>query len=726
MLDVDAAVGGVRIGPGGSLTFDPAKSRRLSSSGNVVVAGRLTMRPSSAQIVHQIEFVNVDESRFVGGHSAEPLETDVGLWVVTAGVLDAHGTPKTAWTNLTGAANKGDSTINVDAAAGWRVGDEVVITPTEPITVGNHWEHHDRRTITSVSGARIGLDRPLELPAPDGDRPSRRHPSRRGPQPHPQRRDRWHTRGPVARHHAVDDRGPADLPHRAAQHGPSTGRERGPRPLRDPLPRRLRRLAGSVVDGVAVSDSTGHGFASHLSNGVTFRDCIAHDMVDDAFWWDLSLDGGGRDLVPSHDIVYERCVASFVKSGGNSKFNLTGFMMGAGDGNIARGCVATGVEGGAESSAGYNWPSLSRDDNTWTFEGNMAHNVRHSGIYFWQNGKPRTLVSGFTAYHCGQGIFAGVVRQPRLVPRLHHLRLRERRGRDLGVAGEGGRRTPTRRSRTSACTSTRPGSVDFAVRVTKHLARGGRVTEISDSTFRVARVAQIGLPDGGDHPQLYDFVNCTFAGNEFWLVDDVSAETVLRVTNGSTTYTVRPADQPGDPRPEWNAVTTATPDHHPQPAHLVKFRRRRDAETSRVRGFAEQCREILVRELECLRQAVAGRRRDRRGSLAARPADVGEVLGFPRRQPDEVEDPAVRRSGIGEEVLAAHDEQLLAGEVLEPPRQLLGVPARARRRSTAGAQRGRAAGLSARRARSSAQRSCSAETAASKSRSSWPRPTMWW
>ena len=72
MLDVDAAVGGVRIGPSGSLTFDPAQSRRLSSRGNVVVAGRLTMRPSSAQIVHQIEFVDVDESRFVGGHSAEP------------------------------------------------------------------------------------------------------------------------------------------------------------------------------------------------------------------------------------------------------------------------------------------------------------------------------------------------------------------------------------------------------------------------------------------------------------------------------------------------------------------------------------------------------------------------------------------------------------------------------------------------------------------------------
>ena len=156
---------------------------------------------------------------------------------------------------------------------------------------------------------------------------------------------------------------------------------------------------GTVVEGVVVYDSTGHAFAAHLSDGVTFRECVAHDLVDDAFWWDLSLEGG-RDLVPSNDIVYDRCVAHFVKSGANSKFNLTGFLMGAGDGNIARGCVATGIQGGAESSAGFHWPSHSRNDRMWTFEDNVAHNNRHSGIYFWQNGAPRTIVDRFTAYHC--------------------------------------------------------------------------------------------------------------------------------------------------------------------------------------------------------------------------------------------------------------------------------------------------------------------------------------
>jgi hypothetical protein len=312
---------------------------------------------------------------------------------------------------------------------------------------------------------------------------------------------------------------------------------------------------GSVVEGVVVRDSTGHAFASHLSNGVTFRECVAHDMVDDAFWWDLSLDGEGRDLVPSNDIVYDRCVAHLVKSGNNSKFNLTGFMMGAGDGNIARGCVAVGVQGGAESSAGFNWPSLSRDDNTWTFEGNLAHNNHHSGIYFWQNGMQRTLVDSFTAYHCGQGIFAGAYAN--LVSyRNSTIYACEEAGLIISaLPARGGRRTDETITFDGMYID-QAGLTDYAVSITKHLSRGGRVTMVSNSTFQGGTVAQVGLPEGGDHPQLYDFTDCTLVGNEFWLADDVSVETALRVTGSAESYTVRRFDQPGQARREWNASVT--------------------------------------------------------------------------------------------------------------------------------------------------------------------------
>ena len=55
---------------------------------------------------------------------------------------------------------------------------------------------------------------------------------------------------------------------------------------------------GSTVEGVVAYDSTGHAFAAHLSNGVTFRDCVAHDMVDDAFWWDLSIEAAAATSCP--------------------------------------------------------------------------------------------------------------------------------------------------------------------------------------------------------------------------------------------------------------------------------------------------------------------------------------------------------------------------------------------------------------------------------------------
>jgi hypothetical protein len=280
-------------------------------------------------------------------------------------------------------------------------------------------------------------------------------------------------------------------------------------------------------------------------------------MVDDAFWWDLSLEGG-RDLVPSDDIVYERCVAHFVKSGGNSRYNLTGFLMGAGAGNIARGCVSTGIQGGAESSAGFHWPSHSRDKNIWIFEENLAHNNRHSGIYFWQNGAPRTIVDRFTAYHCGQGIFAGSYSN---LVSYRDCTIYACRKNGLVISA-----LPSREGRRSGETITyegmyidQDGLSDYAVHITKHIARGAsdRVTILEGGVFTGGRVAQVGIPDGGRHPQLYDFVDCTFQGNAFWLGDGLPAETVLRVEGGPDgSFVVRPADQRGDARPEWNASVT--------------------------------------------------------------------------------------------------------------------------------------------------------------------------
>jgi hypothetical protein len=559
LLDVDTQVAGVEIGPAGDLVFDPAASRRLRSTGNIVVNGRIRLVPADRVRHHEIEFVDVDESRFIGGHSDAPYAEDVGLWVLGAGILGLQGTPKTAWTHLEGAAERGDRTITVDDAAGWQPGDEIVITPTEPTTVADHHVHHDRRTIAAVDGNRVELDDDLEHD----------HPTVTVRSGVTHRAEVLNLTRNVLVQGTPEGRSHIQLlATTQPQHIAHIGlRFMGPRQGDDEV---LGRYAlhfhadydgsrGTLVDGVVAYDSTGHAFAAHLSNGVTFKECIAHDLVDDAFWWDLSLQGG-RDLVPSNEIVYDRCVAHFVKSGGNSKFNLTGFLMGAGDGNIARGCVATGIQGGAESSAGFHWPSHSRNNRVWTFEDNIAHNNAHSGIYFWQNGAPRTIVTRFTAYHNDKGIFAG-----------SYANLVSYRDCTLyanAVSGLIISALPARKGRDTGETITYEGMYidqanlsDFAVEITKHLARGGadRVTLVSGSTFVGGHKAQVGIPKGGDHPQLYDFVDCTFEGNEFWLADDVPADTKLNVQGGSSgSMVVRRADQPGDPRPEWNASVTET------------------------------------------------------------------------------------------------------------------------------------------------------------------------
>ena len=284
---------------------------------------------------------------------------------------------------------------------------------------------------------------------------------------------------------------------------------------------------GSVVNGVVVADSTGHAYAAHLSNGVTFRRCVAHDLVDDAYWWDLSLSGEGRDLVPSHDIVYDRCVAHYVKSGGNSKFNLAGFLMGAGRGNVARGCVATGVEGGSGHRPVSTGRPLTGRQHVDVRERPRPQQPAQRHLLLAERRSPhdREPVHGLPLR---TGHLRRLVLQPRLVPPVHDLRLPRRRADHLGPPVQP--RAAHRRDDHVPADVRRPGWTQ-RLRGAHHKAprHGGRVTRISGSTFHGGRRAQVGLPDGGNHPQLYDFVNCRMVGNNFWLARDLPLRTRLRV-----------------------------------------------------------------------------------------------------------------------------------------------------------------------------------------------------
>jgi hypothetical protein len=80
------------------------------------------------------------------------------------------------------------------------------------------------------------------------------------------------------------------------------------------------------------------------------------------------------------------------------------------------------------------------------------------------------------------------------------------------------------------------------------------------STFRGFRRAAVHVVD--DHaktgiPDLIDFVDCTFKGNEFWLGSQVAPGTRLRVRDAKRgRLTIRRRDQRGARRRRWNARVT--------------------------------------------------------------------------------------------------------------------------------------------------------------------------
>ena len=62
---------------------------------------------------------------------------------------------------------------------------------------------------------------------------------------------------------------------------------------------------GSLVEGCVVRDSS-RAFVPHASHGITFRDCVAFGITDDAYWWD--------DAEATDDLVWDHCAAFDVSS----------------------------------------------------------------------------------------------------------------------------------------------------------------------------------------------------------------------------------------------------------------------------------------------------------------------------------------------------------------------------------------------------------------------------
>jgi hypothetical protein len=352
VLDHSIRVPGVVIEPGGVLTFAQDRDVTLETSGNVLVLGTLSAHPDP-EVTHRVRFVDIDESGFVGG-GMDPLDTDVGIWVMESGRLDLVGASKVAWS------------YDPDQPS-WAPDDEVVITPIEvgdfegfpivaaaeassapvPAAVGPGW-----------TPEFLNLTRNLRIEgAPEG----RAHVFIRSASPQ------------TIRFASLSHLGLSEVLGRYPLHFHHS--EDGSR--------------GSIVEGVVTRHCGRHAFVPHMSHGISFSDCIAFDTTEDPFWWDEGDE--------THDLVWESCVAALARTGAKAH-RLSGFFLGAGLGTEVRDCVAVGILGGSET-AGFAWPSRVRSGE-WVFHGNVAHNNKGNGLWAWQNGRG-ALVESFVAYRNG-------------------------------------------------------------------------------------------------------------------------------------------------------------------------------------------------------------------------------------------------------------------------------------------------------------------------------------
>ena len=77
--------------------------------------------------------------------------------LLMGGTLNLHGDRTNSWTKLSSTANAGATSIQVLNAAGWRVGDEIVLASTDFDP-----RQAERRNIAAISGNTITLDKKLD------------------------------------------------------------------------------------------------------------------------------------------------------------------------------------------------------------------------------------------------------------------------------------------------------------------------------------------------------------------------------------------------------------------------------------------------------------------------------------------------------------------------------------------------------------------------------------
>jgi len=141
----------------GTLRFADTRDLELITEW-ILVHGELEIgteaRPHTREAT--ITLTNNVKDEDIGGMGGANNRVDRGI-LLMGGTLNLHGDRTNSWTKLASTANAGTTSIQVLNAAGWRVGDEIVLASTDFDP-----RQAERRTIAAIRGNVITLDKKLD------------------------------------------------------------------------------------------------------------------------------------------------------------------------------------------------------------------------------------------------------------------------------------------------------------------------------------------------------------------------------------------------------------------------------------------------------------------------------------------------------------------------------------------------------------------------------------
>ena len=113
----------------GVLIADDSRDVNITANWIHIRAGNLTAGSASSPFLHNF-VIQVNGNKHDAGYYIDPILAG-NKHMVVSGTLNIHGVaPPTVHTYLKSTAMSGDSTITVNSASGWALGDTIVIAPS--------------------------------------------------------------------------------------------------------------------------------------------------------------------------------------------------------------------------------------------------------------------------------------------------------------------------------------------------------------------------------------------------------------------------------------------------------------------------------------------------------------------------------------------------------------------------------------------------------------------